>query len=76
MSYRILDDESLHPLGMCQCHAKANRATVVLHVERVARQTQRLGEIVHDRGDVVKGVGELLRVGPVTVSEAGIVRSD
>ena len=36
----------------------------------------RLGEPVHHLGDVVKCVGELLRVGPVAVSEAGKVRGD
>jgi hypothetical protein len=51
VSDRILDDEGLHSLWVCQCHAEANRPTVVLHVKRVVQQAERLREGVHHRGD-------------------------
>ena len=74
MSNCILHDESLNPLRMCQGHAESDRPTVVLHVERIARQTERLREAVHQLSDVVEGVIELLWVGPIAVSEPRIVR--
>ena len=73
---RILHDQSLHTLRVCQRHAKTNRAAVVLHVERVMRQSQRLREIVHYGRDVVESVIELLRIRPVAMSEARIIRRD
>src|SRR5262245_24783709 len=73
---RILDDESLHPLRVGQCHAKANRPTVVLHVKRVVRQSQRLRELVYCGSDVVEGIIELLRVWPVAMSEARVIGRD
>ena len=76
MADRILDDKSLHALGVCQCDAKADRSTVVLHVERVMRETECLREAVHHGGDVVEGVVELLRVGPVAVPVARIIGRD
>ena len=73
MGHRILHDERLHPLWVGQGHAKADRPTVVLHVERVARQANSQREVVHDRSDVVKGVVELLRIWPVAVAVARII---
>src|ERR1700733_3763380 len=73
MGNRILHDESLRPLRMCQGHAKANRSTVILHIERIVRQTERLREAVHQLSQVVKGVSELFWVGPIAVSEPRIV---
>src|ERR1017187_6099315 len=37
VSDRILDDQRLHTFRMCQCHAKTNRAAVILHIQRVTR---------------------------------------
>ena len=76
MSDRILDDVSLHPLRVCQCHAKANRPTVVLHIQRVVRQAHRLREIVDHGRDVVERIIEQLRVRPVAVSEARVIGRD
>src|SRR5262249_2084647 len=76
VSDRMLDDESLHPLRAGQCHAKANGPSVVLHVKRVMRQSQRLRELVYHGSDVVEGVIELLRVRPVAVSEARVIGRD
>src|SRR5579863_1897476 len=59
---------------MCQYHAKADRTTIVLLVEGVARESERLGKMVHYFGVVVECICELLRVRPVTVTEAGIIR--
>src|SRR5580704_15814398 len=71
----ILNDESLDALGVRQGHSKADGAAVVLHVERVAREADGLREAFHDGSDVVECVGELRGVGPIAVSEAGIIGS-
>jgi len=47
MGNRILHDESLHPLRMCQGHAKADRPSIILHVDRIVRHTERFREAVH-----------------------------
>ena len=54
--HRVLNDKRLDTLRMRQRHAKTYRAAVVLHVQRVAREAERLGEVIHDLGDVVKRV--------------------
>ena len=76
MRHRILHDKSLHPLRMRQRHAKTDRAAIILHVKRVARESQRFGEVIHDLGVVVERVRELFRIRPVAVSEARIVGCD
>src|SRR5579862_500127 len=70
----VLDDKSLNPLRMCQRHAKPDRATVILHIERVARESKRLSEMVHYFRVMVERIGEFLRIRPVAVSETWIVR--
>src|SRR5260370_41148777 len=55
---------------------KAIGPAVVLHVERVSRESERFGKVIHDFGYVIERVPELFRVWPVAVAEAGIIRSD
>src|ERR1700747_3156568 len=55
---------------------KSAGAAVVLHVERVARETERFGEMIHHVGDVIESVRELFRVWPVAVAEAGVIGRD
>jgi len=43
---------------------------------RVARQTYRLREIVDHGSDIVEGVIELFRVGPVAVSKTRVIGRD
>ena len=76
MRHGVLHDERLDALGMRQDHAKPDGANVVLHVQRVARKAERFGEVSNKFGDVIEGVGEFFRVGPITVAEAGIVGCD
>ena len=76
MRDRVLDDESLRPFWVCQYHAKADRAAVVLHIKRVVRQPERFGEVVHNLGDVIEGIREFFRVRPVAVSEAWVIGRD
>src|SRR5579864_4537867 len=52
--YRILDDESLDSLRVGQDHAKADGATVILHVEGEAGKTERFGEVIHYFRDVIE----------------------
>src|ERR1700691_5762284 len=73
MSDGVLHDQRFDSLRMLQRNAKADGATVVLHVKRVARESERLGEAVHDLSQMIEGVVECLRVRPVTVSEARII---
>ena len=62
--------------GCASDHAKSNGTAVILHVQRVARKAQRFGEMIHDFSDVIERVREFFWVGPVTVSEARIIRRD
>lgn len=70
----ILHDQCLDSFRMCECHSKADGSTVVLHVEGVAREYERLGEMIHNVGIMVERVRELLRVRPVAVSETRVIR--
>jgi hypothetical protein len=73
---RVLDDESLRPFWVCQYHAKANRAAIVLHIKRVLRHPERFGEVIHNLGDVIEGIREFFRVRPVAVSKAWVIGRD
>src|SRR4029077_11893963 len=73
---RVLNNESLYALRMRKCHAKTDRAAVILHVKGVARESECFGEVIHDLGQVIESVREFFRVWPVTVSEAGVIWSD
>jgi len=47
----VLNDESLDPVRMGQGHAKTHEAAVILHVQRVAREPECFGEVIHDLGE-------------------------
>ena len=72
----ILNNERFDAFRMRKRHAKTNRAAIVLHVKRVARKTQCFSEMSDDLSEVIEGVSEVLRIWPVTVSEARIIRRD
>ena len=72
----VLDDQRVDPLGVSQRHAETDGASVVLHVEGVARQPHRLREVIHHGGKVIEGVRELLGAWRIAVSEARVVRRD
>src|SRR4029453_18143222 len=69
----VLNDESFHSLRVCKQHAKTDRTAVILHVKRVARESQRFGEVIYDLGDMIERVRELFRVRPVAMSEARVI---
>src|SRR5437660_251749 len=69
----VLDDESFDPVRMRQGHAKTNRASVILHVNGITRESERLGEMIHDLGVVIERVREFSRVRPIAVSEARVI---
>ena len=73
MRHRVLDDERLDPVRMGQGHAKPDRSTVILDVERVVVEPKCFGEAVHDLGTVIECVGEFFRVRPAAVSKAGVI---
>ena len=62
--------------GCAKSHAKTHGPAIILHVERVAREPQRFGEMIHDVGVVIERVREFLRIRPVAVSEAGVIGRD
>ena len=72
----VLNNESFYALRVRKGHAKTHGAAVILHVKRVTREPERFGEVIHDLGDVIEGVREFLRVRPVAVSEARVIRSN
>ena len=76
MSDGILNDQGFDAIRMSECHPKADRSPVVLHVERVPGQVQRRREVVYHLGDVVEGVREILGCRCIAVPEAWIVGSD
>ncbi len=76
MGDRVLNDKRVDPLGMRKRNAEAHRAAVILHIERVMGQTDRLGEVVYNGRNMVEGVGEQFRGGPVAVSEPGVIGRD
>ena len=76
MSHRILHDEGIDALRMCQRHAEAYGPPIVLHVECVSAQAKYLREIIDDPSDVVEGLVKLLWVRPIAVAKTGIVWRD
>ena len=58
MRHGVLDDERLDPARMGQGHAKPDRSTVILDVERGVLEPKRFGEAIHDLGTVIECVGE------------------
>ncbi len=73
MRHRVLNDERLDPVWMGQGHAKTHRAAIILHVQGVAREPERLGEVRHDLGEVIERIRECLRIWPIAVPEAAWV---
>ena len=61
---------------MRQHHAKSHRAAVILHVQRVAREAERFGEVIHDLGDVIERICEFFRVRPIAMSEGRLIGRD
>ena len=61
--HSVLDDEILDPVQMGQGHAKTHGAAVILHVQRVAREPERFGEVVHDLGVVIERIRECFWAG-------------
>ena len=76
MRHGVLNDECLDPVRMGQGHAKTHGAAVILHVKRVAREAERFGEVIHDLRIMIERVREFLRIGPIAVSEARVIRCD
>jgi hypothetical protein len=74
--HRVLDDQSLDPFRIGQGHAKTHRATVILHVKRVAREPERFGEVIYDLGVVIERIREFPGVRPVAMSEARVIGRD
>lgn len=62
VSIPVLRNESSHPLRMCQREPQTDWRTVIEEVDCIAVETNRLGELVGDLGDVLERVGELLTI--------------
>lgn len=76
MRDRVLNNESYDTVRVRERHPKADWTAVILHVERVTREPERFGEMVHDVGVVIERVREFFWIRPVAVSKARIVRRD
>ncbi len=74
--HRVLNDERLDPVRIGQGHAKPHGAAVILHIQRVAREPERFGEVLHDLGIVIERIRKGFRVRPVAVSEARVIGRD
>ncbi len=74
MRHGVLDDERLDAVRMGEGHAKPHRPAVILHVQRVPREPQGFGKVIHDLGVVIERIRELFGVRPVAVSEARVIR--
>src|SRR5579883_1204207 len=75
MGDRILDDDGFHALRVCQSKAESHGTTIVLQIEGVPAHPFHLHEVIHDRGDVIEGIGEGAGVWGITVAEARIIGS-
>ena len=72
----VLDDQRLNPIRMRQGHSETDGTPVVLHVQRIAFETERLSELADDLRVVIKRVGERLRIRPLAVAEPRVIRCD
>lgn len=72
----ILRDKGSDPIGMLESEAKAGRRAVVEDVDGELFQADLLGELTHDLGQMIEGVGEALVIRRVGKAEAGQVGRD
>src|SRR5262249_29255538 len=72
----FLNDEPSEPLGMPTDDAESDRTAVVLNVQSEAGKADFAEKRLDDLGCLVKGVGELRRIGHVGVAKSRIVRGD
>lgn len=72
----VLNDQRLHAIGVPQRDAKTDGTAVVLHVERVPRQPDRVGEAIDDGCQMIERVRKLGRLWPIAMSEAWIIGRD
>src|SRR5262245_36572728 len=68
-----LNEERLNALRVRQCETESHWATVVLHEKDIAVEAELLGEMLHDRSDVVERVRKRLRIRRIAMTEPGIV---
>src|SRR5439155_19113354 len=73
---RILNNESFNAVRVRKCHAKTDRTSVILHVKRIERKSERFGEMIYDLGEVIERIREFFRVRPVAVPKARVIRRD
>jgi hypothetical protein len=70
---RVLDDQPVEFLRVPTHNAKADWATIVLHVQAVVIESLGLQEALGDCGEFVEGIRVLLRIGRVTVAETRVI---
>src|SRR6266566_832791 len=69
MRHGILNDQRLNALRVSKSQTKANWPAIVLHVEAVMRQAERLGKMLHHGRNVVEGVREFCMIRPIAMAE-------
>jgi hypothetical protein len=76
MGYGVLDHEGLNAFRMRDGEPESDGAAIILHVEYVLLEIQRLGEILHHGRDAIECVGKFLRAWRIAVSETRVIGSD
>ena len=76
MCNRILNDHALQFLRMGDRQPETDRTTIVLHIQSVLLQADRLRERSDDGRKVIECIPEPGAVGRIAMAEAGIVRGD
>src|SRR5260370_697020 len=74
MRHGILNDQRLNALRVGKSQPKANGPAIVLHVEAIMRQAERLGNMLHHCRNVVEGVREFCMISPIAMAETRIIR--
>src|SRR4051812_43677258 len=73
MPSRVLNNDRVEAFRVREDHPETNGAAIIVQVKRVTRQPERFREMIHGLGDVIERIGIVFWIGPVALSEAGIV---
>ena len=74
MRHGVLDNDRLHALGMGNRQAHADRTAIIIVVQHIAVQSELLGEIIDDLGQMIEGVMKPGCGRRIAFAEAWIIR--
>ncbi len=72
----VLYDERLHAFRMSNGEPEPDRPTIILHVQRIAIEAERLGEVLHHLSNMIERVGKRLGARRIAVTEPRIIRGN